>query len=353
MDVRYFSKKVVEWYNQNKRNLPWRGTRDPYKIWLSEIILQQTRVNQGLPYYKKFVTEFPDVNTLASAPLQKVLRLWQGLGYYTRARNLHACARQVAKQHRGVFPKTYEELKRLPGIGEYTAAAIASIAYHEQVAVVDGNVYRVLSRIFGVEKPINSPEGKKHFLVLANKLISKHHPDTHNQAVMEFGALHCTPKNPQCGDCVFAGSCVANQHELQTVLPVKIDNKKTRRRYFYYFVIRKGNSLLMNHRNGQDIWKGLYDFYLIEKNRPSNPEKLMAEDHLLKKLKPVSSSVEVSGMYRHILSHQAIFSRFTVLTLSEYPKGFSGSLRFHSPEKVMELPKPVLISRFLHDFQLL
>src|SRR5688572_16726780 len=170
MDSRYFSKIVVEWYKINKRELPWRDTKDPYFIWLSEIILQQTRVNQGLPYYKKFIEAFPTVIDLAAAPEQKVLRLWQGLGYYTRAHNLHKCAKEVVKNFQGKFPSTFEGLKTLPGIGDYTAAAIASIAFAEPVAVVDGNVYRVLSRIFGVENPINSPEGKKIFSVLANKL---------------------------------------------------------------------------------------------------------------------------------------------------------------------------------------
>jgi len=353
MQARYFSEKIVEWYDLNKRNLPWRHTKDPYKIWLSEIILQQTRINQGLPYYKKLVSEFPTVNELASAPEKKVLRLWQGLGYYSRARNMHACAKEVVNHFNARFPKTSEELKRLPGIGEYTAAAIASISFNEQVAVVDGNVFRVLSRIFGVDTPINSPEGKEQFTTLANKLIGKGSPAIHNQAVMEFGALHCKPKNPLCTTCVFQTYCMANKHGLQSLLPIKIPKTKSRNRYLYYFVLLRNGSIMMNHRNGKDIWQGLYDFYLIEKNRFSVPEKLINDDPFLKKLMPTASSMSTSKRYTHILSHQKIQSKFTVLQLSKKPESVSGSLRFYSIKKVKELPKPALISRFLHDFRLL
>lgn len=353
MDARYFSKKIVEWYDLNKRNLPWRSTKDPYKIWLSEIILQQTRVSQGLPYYEKFLATFPDVHTLSATPEQKVLRLWQGLGYYTRARNLHKCARQLVTKYNGAFPKKYEELKTLPGIGEYTAAAIASISHDEPVAVVDGNVFRVLARVFGVETPVNTPKGKKHFALLATQLISKSKPGAYNQAVMEFGALHCTPKNPECASCIFRAGCLANKQGLQSSLPVKIKRKKNRRRYFYYFVIRKNSSLMMNHRNGKDIWRGLYDFYLIERPKLVRAEKLMDEDPFLKRIKPTCTSITHSGPYRHILSHQTILGMFIILQLTKFPSGYSKSMRFCSPKKVKDLPKPVLISRFLHDFQLL
>ncbi|MBX2944546.1 MAG: A/G-specific adenine glycosylase [Cyclobacteriaceae bacterium] len=353
MEARYFSKKVVEWYQQNKRSLPWRNTKDPYKIWLSEIILQQTRVSQGLPYYQNFVQEFPNVHALASASEQKVLRLWQGLGYYTRARNLHKAAKEISTKHKGVFPSSFEELKKLPGIGEYTAAAIASISFGEAVAVVDGNVFRVLARVFGIDKPINSQEGKKYFSSLANQLLDKKQPATFNQAVMEFGALHCTPKNPQCSTCSFNATCIANKSNLQSALPYKLASKKSRRRYFYYIVIRKGNSLLMNLRKGNDIWKGLYDFYLIEKSRLVKTEHLLNDDLFLKKLKPITIDVSTSVMYKHILSHQSIRAKFITLNLAEKPSTVSVNLNFYSLKKVGELPKPVLISRFLSDFRLL
>jgi len=219
-----FSARLVEWYLQNKRELPWRTTKDPYKIWLSEIILQQTRVAQGLPYYLKFIEKYPNVRALANADEQEVLRLWQGLGYYSRARNLHAAAKYVANELGGNFPDSYQKLKQLKGVGDYTAAAIASFAYQEKVAVVDGNVYRVLARLFGIEIDINSNEGKKTFSKLANELITQYQPDLHNQAMMEFGALHCTPANPNCMFCPFTTECEARLTQRQSVLPIKIKN---------------------------------------------------------------------------------------------------------------------------------
>lgn len=353
MDRRYFSEKVVEWYKINKRELPWRATENPYHVWLSEIILQQTRVNQGLPYYKKFIEAFPSAVDLAKAPEQKVLRLWQGLGYYTRARNLHKCAKEVVHNHGGMFPDSFEELKKLPGIGDYTAAAIASISFKEPVAVVDGNVFRVLSRIYGIDTPINSPQGKKIFSELANKLVSDTLPDIHNQAVMEFGALYCTPQNPLCDGCIFATTCVASKNSLQSLLPVKHRLKKIRKRYFYYFAIQKGRSFLMKKRNEKDIWHGLYDFYLAERKRSVNPGKILLEDDLLKSVSQEKSTVEISGVYKHVLSHQVIFSRFIRLKTSENITLNGSGFKFYSLKKVSELPKPVLISRFLSDHQLL
>ena len=353
MDNRYFSLKVAQWYKINKRNLPWRDTNDPYYIWLSEIILQQTRVNQGLPYYQKFIEAFPTVFDLARAPEQKVLRLWQGLGYYTRARNLHKCAKVIVASYNGKFPSTFEELLKLPGIGEYTAAAIASFAFQQQVAVVDGNVSRVIARTQGIETPINSPAGKKLFFDLANKLIPSTNPDIHNQAMMEFGALRCTPQNPQCDGCIFSSICVARKNSLQQVLPIKQKLKKVRKRYFYYFAIQKGNSLLMKKRDEKDIWHGLYDFYLVEKKRSTDVEKIISEDVSLKKLSKAQRRVETSNIYKHVLSHQIILSRFVRLELKENPILNGSGLKFYSMKKIAELPKPVLISRFLTHEQLL
>ena len=353
MDKRYFSEKVVKWYLQHQRELPWRADQEPYKIWLSEIILQQTRIIQGLPYYLRFIEEFPTVKFLANAPEQKVLRLWQGLGYYTRARNLHKCAKAVMNIHKGTFPGSFEKLKTLPGIGDYTAAAISSIAFNEAVAVVDGNVFRVLSRIFGIDDPINSPQGKKKFTLLANELVDKKHPGQHNQAVMEFGALHCTPKNPICTTCVFKSTCFAFKHELQHVLPVKIKAKAARKRYFYYIVIKKGTSLLMKKRGPKDIWHGLYDFYLIEKKRPTAIGNLLSDDEHLKTLALKKDDIKISETYRHILSHQIILSRFVHI---DHHKAFTirdKNLKFYTKRQVSDLPKAVLISQFLADEQLL
>lgn len=352
MDSRYFSKKVVQWFEKNKRDLPWRETKEPYRIWLSEIILQQTRVSQGLPYYLKFIETFPTVFDLAAAPEQKVLRLWQGLGYYTRARNLHACAKKVVADFNGVFPNTFENLKTLPGIGDYTAAAIASISFGQPVAVVDGNVFRVLARIFGIETAINTPEGKRIFSKLANELIQPHNPDVHNQAMMEFGAQFCTPRNPSCEVCTFQKDCFAFKNALQHQLPVKLQLKKARKRYFYYFVIQKGNSFLMKKREEKDIWHGLYDFVVVETKKPADPEKLFAEDESLRKFRK-GKLADISGMYKHILSHQLIYARFIQISLSRDVELSGPGLKFYSLKKVADLPKPVLISKFLSDYAIL
>src|SRR5690606_27237509 len=242
---RYFSKKIVEWYHENHRKLPWRDTRDPYRIWLSEVILQQTRVAQGLPYYHRFISHYPTVYALASAPEEEVLRHWQGLGYYTRARNLIRCAKVVVSQHGGSFPSSYEELKSLPGIGDYTAAAIASIAFDEPVAVLDGNVFRVLSRYFGAWNDIAQPSSRKVFADLASMLVPNEYPGIYNQAVMEFGALCCLPKAPQCAECILAPGCYAREHRAQALLPVRNVRKKARKRYFYYFVFMNGSRIAM------------------------------------------------------------------------------------------------------------
>lgn len=352
MESRYFSKKVVRWFEKNKRDLPWRETKDPFRIWLSEIILQQTRVNQGLPYYLNFVEAFPTVFDLANASEQKVLRLWQGLGYYTRARNLHKCAKEVVTRYRGNFPSTFDELKTLPGIGDYTAAAIASISFGQQVAVVDGNVFRVLARIFGIDTPINTPEGKRIFTKLANELVPKENPDVHNQAMMEFGATFCTPRNPSCETCTFQSECFAFKNSLQHQLPVKLQLKKARKRYFYYFVVQQGKSLLMKKREEKDIWHGLYDFVVVETKRAVDPEKLFAENESLKKFRK-GKLTDISGMYKHILSHQLIYSRFIQVSLPQNIKLNDSGLKLYSLKKVLDLPKPVLISKFLSDYSFL
>lgn len=352
MDKRYFSDKVVKWYERNKRDLPWRDTRDPYKIWLSEIILQQTRVNQGLPYYLKFVEKYPSVDALASASQQDVLRLWQGLGYYSRARNLHDCAKQVVADYGSSFPRTFTELKKLKGVGDYTAAAIASIAYKEPAAVVDGNVFRVLSRVFGIEIPIDTNPGKKIFVALANELVSQKMPDTHNQAVMEFGATLCTPRNPSCGDCILRPGCFAAQNNLQLSLPVKSRSISVRDRYFYYFVIQRGNSYLMKKRTEKDIWQGLFDFFMIEETKPIKLEKLITRFNSIYSLDVQAADLVLSDTYKHILSHQVINARF--IFLKKVSNNFAKEpFAFYSTKKIEDLPKPVLISRFLSDYQLL
>lgn len=335
--AKIFVTQLLQWYNEHKRNLPWRMSPKPYNVWLSEIILQQTRVSQGLPYYQRFVEKYPTVQELAAAPPQEVMRLWQGLGYYSRARNLHACAKKICDEHQGIFPTTFEALKKLPGIGDYTAAAIASICFKQAVAVVDGNVYRVMARVFGIDTDINSPKAKKEFFELANTLIHPEKPDEYNQAVMEFGALHCTPQNPKCTTCPLGKICVAKQKDMQRLLPVKEKKVKVRKRYFYYLVRKHAQSLVMKKRTAKDIWNSLYDFDLHESANPLEEEKLGQ----LLGLKNVSWSSE----YKHVLTHQIIYARFAMIEEKNKHK----DLVYFSLKKVAALPKPVLISNYLKD----
>lgn len=348
-----FAKKISSWYTDHERELPWRATNDPYKIWLSEIILQQTRVAQGLPYYRDFARKYPTVQDLAAASEREVLKTWEGLGYYSRARNLHACAKKVVKDFNGVFPDDYNDLLSLPGVGEYTAAAISSIAFGRSHAVVDGNVYRVLSRVFGLEDDISSGTGKKAFAALAAKLLDHEQPGIYNQALMEFGALQCVPKSPNCTSCVLQRNCHAYQHKLQDVLPVKKRKVKVKRLFLTYLIFKEGSRLAMRKRGNDGIWRGLYDFYSIETSRYVKPDKLMKEDKALRDFEVVS----ISDSVVHVLTHQKITARFVVLkgpakgrlkTLFQ-----EEGLRFLSPGAVAARPKPVLISRFLTDSAIL
>jgi len=344
-----FSNKIIEWYKEHKRDLPWRHTRDPYKIWLSEIILQQTRIAQGLPYYLRFIEAFPDVVALANAREDVILRLWQGLGYYSRARNLHACAKKIRDEHAGKFPTTYHQLLKLPGIGNYTAAAIASIAFSEPVAVVDGNVFRVLARVFGIDADISSNEGKVFFFKKANELIDRKQPELFNQAVMEFGALHCTPQKPKCEECVFNRTCVANRQSLQSMLPVKIRKTSIRKRHFTYIIAEYRGKLLMRKRGAGDIWNGLYDFLLVENKKAIKAESVLKEIALLKDQKLHGVSV----LFKHVLSHQHLLTRFVWIKVDKTAEVKSlmkqHALNFYSKEEISHLPKPVLITRYLHQ----
>lgn len=266
-----FSKVLIKWYLQNKRDLPWRKTDNPYLIWLSEIMLQQTRVAQGMPYFMSFTSAFPTVFDLAAANEEQVLKLWQGLGYYSRARNLHKTAQYVANELSGVFPGNYNELLKLKGVGEYTAAAIASFSYNEAVPVVDGNVFRVLSRYFDVETDIAAAASKKEFSALAFELMPKNNPAVFNQAIMEFGALQCVPKSPNCGICVFNTSCAALQKKKVDILPVKSKKLKVRNRYFNYLVVSDENdNTIIQKRTSKGIWHNLYEFPLIETDAPED-----------------------------------------------------------------------------------
>ena len=272
------TKKLINWYLVNKRDLPWRATNNPYFIWLSEIILQQTQVAQGLPYYKAFTSKFPTVFDLANAEESQVLKLWQGLGYYSRARNLHASAKYIVNEFNGVFPDTYNEIIKLKGVGDYTASAIASICFNETTAVVDGNVYRALSRIYGISTPINTGKGFKEFKALAQELIDTKQPATFNQAIMEFGARQCKPKSPDCSICPFNTSCVALQKNKIEQLPVKLKALKVKKKNFNFMVILSADQkTILEKREGKGIWQNLYQFPLIETKQPVNILEIEAE----------------------------------------------------------------------------
>jgi A/G-specific adenine glycosylase len=317
MDV---SSALQQWYAIQRRDLPWRNTNSPYLIWLSEIILQQTRVNQGIDYYRKFVAQYPGINELAQAPLDEVLKLWQGLGYYTRARNMHQTAKFVADELQGIFPATYEGLLKLPGIGKYSAAAIASLAYKEPVAVVDGNVYRVLARFYGMDQPISTGPGKAAFAARASQILDPGSPDIHNQAMMELGALVCLPRNPHCGECPLTVECVARSRGITDMLPVKSDKKKVRTRYFNYFLLRYQGQTWLRKRTEKDIWHSLYELPLIETERAvtvGDLWRMPAWRDRLGDLLP--DSAVIPRLYKHQLTHQLLFCTFYYMVLSEDP----------------------------------
>ncbi len=344
----YFSKKLIVWYLQNKRDLPWRNTNNPYHIWLSEIMLQQTRVLQGLPYYLKFIEAYPKVEDLASAPEDEVLKLWQGLGYYSRARNLHATAKMVAKEMDGIFPNNYKDLLKLKGVGDYTASAIASISFNQPEAVVDGNVYRVLSRFFGISTPINSTAGQKEFKQLAQELIDKEQPGTFNQAIMEFGARYCVPQNPDCENCIFNDSCVAFQQKKVAQLPVKIKSKPVKQRFFNYLVILSENErTVLQQRNGKGIWHKLYEFPLIETSKEievSELQKLPQFQDFSEKINIRNISLYNQEAVVHKLSHQHLNTRFWIIeTLDETESSVAIS-------EIESYAVPVLIANFVSEF---
>jgi len=333
--------------------LPWRNTTKPYEIWLSEVILQQTRVAQGLPYYLDFVNNFPDVNALAKADEQHVLRLWQGLGYYSRARNLHKCAKEIMNNYGGVFPKTYLELQKLPGIGKYTAAAIASFAYKTPVPVVDGNVYRVLARVYGLRDDIATTQGIKKFYELAESLISVNKPDDHNQAIMEFGALQCTPKKPDCLYCPLTDACIARKEGVQMELPVKTKKVKVKTRYFYYVVFSYEGRILMRKRQNEGIWEGLYDFHLIETTEEADMGKLAEMDGTLAQALDDGVLEEESKNYKHILTHQRIYAKFLKISLNTAPSLEKltkiNNYGVYDPDQAKALPKPILVDKYLQE----
>ena len=319
-----FSSLLIGWYKEHKRDLPWRGENDPYKIWISEIILQQTRIEQGRAYYLRFVEQLPDIQTLANASEDEILKLWQGLGYYSRARNLQAGAKFVVENFNGVFPNTYEDIRKIKGIGDYTAAAIASMAFRLPYAAVDGNAYRVLSRVFGITTPINSTAGKKEFQLLAQEVLDKHEPDIFNQAMMDFGATHCKAKNPQCDTCPFEHFCYAKEHQQQSDLPQKLQKITIKNRFLHYFFLKNGENTYIQKRSPNDIWAGLYEFPLLETTEPADFDILQENAVFQKFFKGCSFVLEHNPFEcKHQLTHQTIFAKFYTLTITDKTPKFS------------------------------
>ena len=343
-----FTNSLTQWYLQNKRDLPWRKTVNPYKIWLSEIMLQQTRVAQGTPYFLSFTTAFPTVFDLAAANEEQVLKLWQGLGYYSRARNLHKTAQYVANELSGVFPDNYNDLLKLKGVGEYTAAAIASFSYNEAVPVVDGNVFRVLSRYFDVETDIASAYAKKEFAALAFELMPKHNPGVFNQAIMEFGALQCVPKSPNCGICVFNTSCAALQKKKVDQLPVKSKKLKVRNRFFNYLVVSDDNeNTIIQKRIAKGIWHNLYEFPLIETERVEDFDCIanLIQSDFFKGNEIVGISESNPETIIHKLSHQHLYIKFWKVKVNGTIKNAINS------DTLKTFPFPIVIHNFIEkDF---
>lgn len=342
-----FSEILINWYREHKRELPWRESSDPYLIWISEIILQQTRVVQGYDYFIRFIKRFPDVTSLAEADEDEVMKFWQGLGYYSRARNLHAAARSM----NGVFPKTYPEVLALKGVGEYTAAAICSFAYNMPYAVVDGNVYRVLSRYLGIETPIDPLKVKSCLLHWLENFWVNLRPAVYNQAIMDFGAIQCTPQNPACLFCPLAGSCMALSKSMVAQLPVKQHKTKTTERFLNYIYVRAGACTFINKRTGNDIWKNLFELPLIETASSVTEEELLALPEFIKLFDKEEVPVvrSICRNVKHVLSHRVLYANFYEVVLPEKTKSFSSYLKIKTNE-LEQYAVPKLIHAFLEKY---
>lgn len=318
----FFTTRLLQWHSEeNGRELPWKNEKDPYKIWLSEIILQQTRAEQGLPYYQRFIEQYPDVHALASAPEDEVFRLWQGLGYYNRCRNLLHTARTISHDYQGQFPARYESILALKGIGGYTAAAIASFAFNLPYAVLDGNVYRVLARFFGIDTPVDSTAGKKSFQELASALLDPGQPAAFNQAIMDFGASVCKPQLPLCTQCPLSDRCIAYRQDLISLLPVKGKKLAVRERHFHYFVLMQGDKVYIRQRTEKDIWQNLYEFFLVESTGGADTVPAWPEQASF-----LPEKAESVFRNRQRLTHQLIITDFYLVKLQVKTWDLSGGL---------------------------
>ena len=347
LQQKQFTSKLMNWHRDvNTRSLPWKEEKDPYKIWLSEIILQQTRAQQGLPYYLKFIESYPTVLDMAKAKDEDAFRLWQGLGYYNRCRNMLATARIVSNELNGKFPKTYAELLELKGIGPYTAAAIASFAFGAPSAVVDGNVYRVLARYFGIETPFDTTEGKKEFSKLANELLDKANSAAYNQAIMDLGATVCTPANPLCGECPLESNCVAYKQGITGLLPVRSKRQKITQRYFHYILLYAGDSIWIQKRTGKDIWQNLHEPLLIEDSKPLDVKALL-KNSIYRSYNLGDTSPEYEGYLKQKLTHQHIESHFFSLHLKKEVKLPTGLGKWVPIKELKNIAFPKTLVSFL------
>jgi A/G-specific adenine glycosylase len=340
-----FSNELTNWYLKNRRQLPWRDTTDAYVIWLSEIILQQTRVEQGMPYFYRFLEKYPDVSSFAAATEDEILRLWQGLGYYSRGRNMLKTAKQVVGLYNGQFPVRYDQLIKLKGIGGYTAAAISSFAANEAKAVVDGNVYRVLARYFGVDEPINSPKGKKLFQGIADEVLNRENAGLHNQAMMEFGAILCKPKSPDCAGCPVREGCYAYNNNQVAQLPKKLKTVKMRDRFFNYFLVIDGDKILMNKRGDTDIWANMYDLPMIETPVYTSPNDVTKMLQLRELFGPNIRITASFAAKRHLLTHQRIHAQF--ITIETRSIKLEQKYFFIEVKNIKVLALPKIINTFL------
>lgn len=347
-----FADEITHWYQLHKRDLPWRQSTDPYVIWLSEIILQQTRVDQGKPYFYRFLEKYPDVSAFANATEEEILKLWQGLGYYSRARNMLKTAQFIQREFNGNFPGQYSELIKLKGVGEYTAAAIASFAANEPKAVVDGNVYRILARWFGIEEPVNSTKGKKTYQQIADRLLNPMNPGLHNQAMMEFGALMCKPKNPGCIICPVNAACYAFNHQVISRLPVKLKKNKIRERFFNYFVILDDQHIILKKRGEKDIWANMYDFPLFESTLNLDVEKVCKLSGFEKFLGK-SKIIDISLLENTMLTHQKIFYRFIYLKMDPKQIILPQDWFLVASDGLEKYPTPKIVSQCLNKIFIL
>lgn len=349
-----FAQKIINWYHENGRSLPWRGIDNPYYIWLSEIILQQTRIEQGTKYYEHFINTYPTVRHLADATEQQVLKSWQGLGYYSRARNLHAAARHIAYDLDGVFPSTYDGILALKGVGRYTAAAIASFAFRLPYPVIDGNVYRLISRLYGIYTPIGSSRAYTEFERILNNLIDPQRPDLFNQAIMDFGSLVCKPTGCECDKCIFNSECVAFNSGKVAQLPVRQAPPRTAERHFYYFDVRWPvpiDTRLVHLRNGKDIWHGLYELPLYEAAAPIPEKSLRREcvERMTEWFGEKPARIEIGPCITHQLTHRTIIARFVMVNYDCAPSKIPDNLQQIASGELKNLPVSRLIDRYLSE----